>query len=83
MDLAFTDMDKYRLPDIDFSRSLSRMDRSARLAQERADIDQLCDEVADTYTVRLVNIVQYFEWRSAIANCPKGRGVNCSKSLRI
>ena len=53
MDLNYTDMDKYKLPDIDFSRPLNGVDRKTKLAKEQADIDQLCDEVADTYMVGL------------------------------
>ena len=52
MDFNYTNMDKYKLPDIDFSKPLNKGERKARLAKERADIDQLCDEVADTYMVR-------------------------------
>ncbi len=50
MDLSFTDMDKYKLPDVDF-RPRNKADRKAKLAQERASIDKLCDEVSDTYMV--------------------------------
>ena len=45
-------MDRYKLPDIDFSKPMNGVERKAKLAKERADIDQLCDEVADTYMVR-------------------------------
>ena len=41
-------MDRYKLPDIDLG---TPMDRKKKLAKEKADIDQLCDEVADTYMV--------------------------------
>ena len=59
MAFNYTDMDRYKLPDIDFSRPKNGVDRKAKLAKEKADIDQLCDEVADTYMVRYDRFIKF------------------------
>ena len=59
MAFNYTDMDRYKLPDIDFSRPKNGVDRKAKLAKEKADIDQLCDEVADTYMVRCERFLKF------------------------